>query len=185
MSYQNPQRYALPVQALHWLVALAIVAVWAIAMVADDLPKEERALWIWTHKSLGVTIFALLLVRIPLRLAFPSPRLPEGTSKLLVGLAHLGHTALYLLMLAVPLVGIAMSWSNGRAVDLWGLPLPALLPEDKPFAHDLKEWHETLGNALLFVAFAHAAAALFHQHWLKDGLLARMLPWGGRSTQQG
>ncbi|WP_431859064.1 cytochrome b [Azospirillum sp.] len=175
-------RYDLGMQALHWATALAIVGAFVLIQVVEGLPKgDSRTFMMGLHKSFGVTALALVLVRVAWRHVSPPPALPpmapwiETTSRF-------GHVALYALMVAVPVVGMVMSWSGGRPIAVFGLfTLPDLLPPNPALKKGAEEVHEVLGNAILILAGLHAAAALVHQYVLKDGVLARMLPWGAKA----
>lgn len=171
-------RYDLGFQILHWAMALVILTAWAVAIVMGDMPRgPDKVQMILFHKSLGVTVIALLLLRIVWRAASPPPAPSVQGGPWLHRAAAAGHLALYALMLAVPVVGVALSQAEGRAVTAWGLvTLPTLLGENKELAHTLEELHEVLGNGILALAGLHAAAALVHQYVLKDGVLSRMLP---------
>ncbi len=180
-------RYDLPMQALHWAIALLIITAFVLIQVVDGMPRgAERTALMGVHKSVGATVILLVVLRLVWRRISPPPALPAGTSPMMALAAKGGHVALYVLMIAVPVVGVLMSQAKGRPVEVWGLfTLPALLGENKDLGHQLEEVHEVLGNLIMIVAGLHAAAAMFHQYVLKDGVLARMLPWGdaGRARE--
>jgi cytochrome b561 len=170
-------RYSIPAQALHWVMALLILGAWIIPSLVEDLPKPERAQWIGLHKSIGITVLALLVLRAVWRLVSPPPDLPAGTAPWIRHGAVAGHAVLYALMLGLPLVGVLMSGAAGRPVMFFGLfTLPALIGPDPALAKTLKGVHEILANGILALVGLHVAAALFHQYVLKDGTLARMTP---------
>lgn len=172
------QGYRWPLVGLHWLTLLLIVAAYVIGSLMEDMALSplKLKLYAW-HKWLGMTVFFLLLPRLLLRW--------------LDGFDHGGgllpwearasaamHGALYLLMLAVPLLGWLQSSAAGFPVVWFGvLPLPDLVGKDKALAEVFKELHEGSVNLLLTLVVLHAAAALYHQHVRHDGVLARMVPW--------
>lgn len=164
-------------RALHWLVALLVVATYALALYREGIPKGDlRTLITMIHMSLGASVFALALVRIFWRFAHAAPR-PVPMSPLLQKAAHAGHGLLYLAMLGVPLVGLVMYWAKGRTPVLFGvMPLPPMIGENKALAHTLEEAHEELGHLMMLAAFGHAAVAIWHHKVLKDGTLGRMWP---------
>jgi len=89
------------------------------------------------------------------------------------------HSALYVLFFAVPLIGWAYSSAAGFPIVVFGvLPLPDFVSPDKALAALIKPWHEFSALALMGLALLHAAAALKHQWWDRDGLVSRM--WPGR-----
>ncbi|CAK0763485.1 superoxide oxidase [Azospirillaceae bacterium] len=169
--------YPLLIQIIHWITALAVIAAWCLALVVDDMPKgPERIQLIMIHKSIGVSVLALTMIRLVARHIMPLPPLPATMPKLMVFAALSVHALLYFLLLALPIVGIIMSWSAGRPVALWGLTLPTLMGPDKGLNEIMKETHEILANGILGLAFLHVAASIYHQFWLKDGIMARILP---------
>ncbi|WP_448189957.1 cytochrome b [Azospirillum sp. sgz301742] len=178
-DHVSKTRYDLVAQALHWGTALAIIAAFILIQVIEGMPKgDQRSFLMGIHKSLGVTALALVLVRVVWRHLNPPPAAPAMPGWMEMA-SRWGHVALYALMVAVPMVGMVMSWSAGRPIGVFGLfTLPDLLPPNPALKKGAEEVHEVLGNMILILAGAHAGAALFHQYVLKDGVLARMLPWG-------
>jgi len=174
-------RYDLMAQALHWTTAIAIVAAFVLIQVVEGLPKgPERSFVMGLHKSFGVIVVALVALRVAWRHVSPPPA-PPVMPAWMASASRLGHAALYALMLLVPVVGMVMSWSAGRPIAVFGLfTLPDLLPPSPVLKDTTEKVHEVLGNLVLIVAGLHAGAALFHHYVLKDGVLARMLPWGAR-----
>ena len=124
-------------------------------------------------------MFLLVWLRLAWRVMNPPPAYPNSMSKTLKALAHLGHAALYGLMIVIPLSGWLLSSAKGVQTVWFGvLPLPDLLDKDKELGHLLHEVHEALNFVLLFLLAGHVAAALKH-HWIdKDDILKRMLPCG-------
>jgi cytochrome b561 len=87
------------------------------------------------------------------------------------------HVAFYAFFLAMPVLGLATAWSDGKQVllPLTGIALPALLPADDALAHALEDVHRTIGTAFYFVIGAHVAAAAWHHFVRRDDALRRML----------
>lgn len=164
-----------PTRWMHWLAAVLVASAWALMQAEDLFPKgsEGRRLLAALHFDAGVLVLALLLVRLPWRLLRPVA--PIDLRPWMQRLAEAAKALLYVLMLLVPLTGLAalMARPNGAAIFGWALgdPSPALAALRRP----IKEVHEVLSNALLAVAAAHAAAALWHHYVLGDATLRRML----------
>lgn len=173
-----PTRYAAPSISIHWLMALIVLALFISVSMFEDAPDGPGKLqWIFLHKSLGITILGLLVVRVLLRGVFPAPALPSGMPKWQVGLAHALHAALYLAMLGIPLSGWLMSDAKGYHPQLFGFDvLPVLLAPNEALAHTFKEVHEAGASVLLALLGVHVAAAVYHHVRLKDDILRRMLP---------
>jgi len=178
-------RYTLLAIALHWLLALVILAMFAVGLYMADLPFSPLRLKLYNwHKWAGVTFLALTVLRLLWRVTHRPPALPQAITKAMPGWQtrayHATHYLLYLLFFAVPLIGWAYSSAAGFPIVWFGqIPLPDLLLKNKELADMIKPLHELSAYALVGLAGLHLAAALKH-HWVdRDGLLSRMLP--GRS----
>ena len=173
-------RYSLISITLHWLMFALIVAVYAMMELRDFYPRgsdPREAMKAW-HFTLGLSVFALVWVRIIARLftaAPPKLNEPAWRSRM----AKATHLALYALMIAMPLAGWVILSAEGDAIPFWGFNLPALVPVDKALAGQVEELHELGGTIGYWLIGLHAAASLFHHYVLKDGLLWRMVPRRG------
>ncbi|OAN51099.1 cytochrome B [Paramagnetospirillum marisnigri] len=173
-------RYDGVAMTLHWAMAAAILGLLASGFVMIGLkPGSAQQFQMYqTHKSVGITVLALTLLRLGWRLAHRPPSLPDTMPAWEQAVAHAGHWALYGLMLAMPLAGWAVVSTSpyNIATVLYGLlPLPHLpLPRDLNGAAKLAH----LIGAWLMVAtlLGHVGAALRHHLLLKDEVMARMLP---------
>jgi cytochrome b561 len=168
-------RFTLPARVLHWLMALLIVAMLfiGIGMVASVSGRHEWLLRI--HKPLGIAILVLAVVRLAVRLRHPPPALPTDLPALQKLAAHASHWLLYLLMLAMPLVGWAMLSAGGYPVMLGeSLRLPAIFPTSPIAFAILRHLHTWLALLLFLTFLAHMAAALYHGLIRRDGVLASM-----------
>ncbi|MGV3583151.1 MAG: cytochrome b [Methylophilus sp.] len=164
--------------ALHWVMVLLMVAVYACIELREFFPKgsdPREALKMW-HFMLGLSIFVLVWVRIIAMITGHVPPIvpePPMWQKLL---AKAAHGALYLLMIGLPLLGWFLLSAAGKPIPFFGLDLPALISENKDLARTLKELHETGGTIGYFLIGLHAVAALFHHYIVRDNTLLRMLP---------
>src|SRR5690606_731824 len=178
MSTQQPSRYGRLSIGLHWLMLLLIAAVYACIELKGNFPKgsETRALLKHWHFMLGLTVFALVWLRLLARLIAPTPQ-PSASTPLWETLpARLMHLALYALMIGLPLLGWALLSAAGKPTPFFGLELPSLLQPDRALAGQIKDVHELLGQAGYWLIGLHAAAALFHHYLRRDDVLQRMLP---------
>ena len=172
----NTLRYNPVSIALHWVMAALIVTTWSIAIAISDMPLSPTRItgYSW-HKWLGMTVLLLVLVRLVWRATHPAPKLELVMPLWQERAMQLTHFGLYLLMIAIPLVGWVMSSAKGYTVNYFGLfDLPNLVEKDKAFGHFLKEVHEYLADVLVALVSLHVLAALKHQFIDKDGLLSRM-----------
>ena len=175
----NVANYTRTAITLHWLVALLILVALPLGMVMTelDLSPTKLKLYSW-HKWLGVTVFALALLRIVWRLTHAAPALPETMPAWQRKAAAALHGLLYLLMLALPISGWLMSSAKGFQTVWFGvLPLPDLVAKNEELGHFFEETHEALVGLLLFLLAAHVAATLKHHFIDRDDIAARMLPW--------
>lgn len=170
-----PTRYDARSIALHWLTAALVVGLWAMGQTIDFFPKggpriTARSL----HIVFGVALALVLAWRIGWRLS-GGVRLPPAGAGRLDALASFVHRALYLLLIATVLLGIANVWVRGDTI--FGLlKIPAFDTANPGLRETVEDWHGLSANILLALAAAHAAAGLFHHLVLKDGVLRRMLP---------
>ena len=170
--------YTATAKGLHWLMALLILGLLALGFYMSDLPLSPEKLQYYSwHKWAGVTVFALVWLRLLWRVTHRPPVYPLGMSGLQQALAHTGHLVLYVLMIVIPLSGWFMSSAKGVQTVWFGvLPLPDLIARDKELGKQLAELHSALNIGLLLLIGGHAAAALFHHLVRKDDILRRMLP---------
>jgi cytochrome b561 len=162
---------------LHWLTVLMIIGLAIVGLNMDDLPNGPQKIQVYAlHKSVGLTVLVLTLLRLGWRLLAGAPALPPMPRWQRVA-AHASHVALYALLLAMPLSGWLFNSAAGFPLRWFGwVRIPALAAYDpglKGFAHDL---HEGLSKALLVVVVVHVAAALQHHFLYRDATLHRMLP---------
>jgi cytochrome b561 len=160
---------------LHWLMAIAILAMLfiGIGMVSTVAPKYVSLLL--THRTLGIAILALVVIRIVVRLRAGTPPLPIDLPPPMRLAAKLSHYALYALMLAMPLIGWGMVSAGGYPVTLlWGIQLPAILPANATLHALLWKAHATLAFAFFALILLHIAAGLFHALVRKDGVFESM-----------
>jgi cytochrome b561 len=176
----TPARYSGPAIALHWLIAAAIFATFPLGLYMADLPLSPRKLQLVSfHKWIGVTVLALMCLRLGWRLTHRPPPLPPVPAWQRRA-ARAAHWALYALLLGIPLTGWLYSSAAGVPTVYLGLwQLPDLVGKDKALAEALRLVHKSLNFALLALVVVHVAAAVKHHFADRDGLLGRMLPWIG------
>ncbi|NIC43725.1 cytochrome b [Aquabacterium sp. A08] len=173
-------RYHPVAMALHWLLGLALVGLFAVGLYMVDLPFSPQRLKLYNwHKWAGVVVLALSFLRLGWRWWQPPPALPAAIAQAMPAwqrLAHHGtHLGLYLAFFAVPLLGWAYSSAAGFPVVLFGVwPLPDLVAAEPALAEALKPWHGWAAYALAGLVVLHVAGALKHAWVDRDGLLARM-----------
>ena len=195
---QTNTQYTTVAKLLHWLIAIAIFGMFALGWYMSELPKEApkqmafdlfdwgivtwqvaeeisvRTFYFNLHKSLGVTIFALILFRIFWRFTHKPPAILNTYKAWERKLANGAHHLLYLLMVALPLSGIVMAVASKYGIKWFGLEFIGGL-DNKPLREAFKEVHEIVGVIMLLVIILHIAGALKHKFIDKDDTLKRML----------
>lgn len=167
------ERYSRVARWLHWGIGLLIIGNLAGGLLHDIAPKLIMPI----HKATGITILALVIVRIIWRLTHRAPAWPANFTGLERTVAGVTHFILYAFMLLIPLSGWVMSSASDRPISFFGLfdvPKFAVV-KDSLLAEISHEGHEILGFAMIALLVLHIAAALRHHIVLKDGMMARML----------
>lgn len=190
-------RYTKTAIILHWVIGLLLLVMFAFGYYMSDLPKDlpkvetldlfdlgvytlqlsepmtPRAFYFNLHKSIGVTLLALIFIRLFWRFTHAAPDFPATMQAWEKKLADAVHKVLYLLMLAVPLSGLLMAIFSKYGVLWFGIPFIGGL--DKP---DLREFfqesHEAIGFVLLSLIVLHVVAAIKHKVVDKDEVMQRM-----------
>jgi cytochrome b561 len=164
-------------RGFHWVIAALILAQFVVGSVAEEmkLTPAKLDLFVW-HKSIGVTVLVLALLRLAWRLGNPPPVMPAGTPDWERRLAAIAHWALYALIFAVPLSGWWVSDASRVPFKaFFFLPMPDFIETDRVLQETAAEVHEVLTMTLLIVVIVHIAAALRHHFLLHDDVLRRML----------
>jgi cytochrome b561 len=165
-------------RALHWATAVMLVALFGLGLSMTRWFEEDEELklrvYSW-HEWTGLTLFALTAFRLWWRLRHPVPALElpafERTA------SRLTYAAFYVILFAQPVSGWLMNSAFGFTMVYLGvLPLPNLVPVDRPLALFFQQIHFTLAMLLLALTAAHVGAVLYHQVLQRDGVLRRMLP---------
>ncbi len=175
-------------KAFHWIIVLLILVQGTLGLVMVDLPKKPGSIvFFTTHKSIGLTILALALLRLCWRAFDTRPHEPATVPLWQVMGARCGHALLYVLLFAVPLSGWLFDSASGlRPLLWWGIvKMPSLTGgPDKALAETLATVHAGLFWALIVVAAGHAAIALIHHFVNHDDVLRRMLPGRDASARE-
>jgi len=169
-------RYNPLAQALHWLTAALALAVLPLAWVAISLPNSELKGTMFTlHKSVGLTILAIVVLRIVWRMIHPAPADPAAPKALEV-IARINHWLLYAIFLIMPVSGYLLSALSGRSTAyFWLFTIPGFEKNEavqKVFA----TMHVVGQYAVYLLVALHIAGTVWHLVIRRDGLLERMLP---------
>ncbi|MCF8707333.1 cytochrome b [Rhizorhapis sp. SPR117] len=176
ISMEAQDRYSRVARWLHWVIALCIIAGIALGLLHDPLEDVFPAA-MSIHKSLGLTVLVLVLIRLGWRLGHTPPPLPQEMPGWEKSLAKITHALFYVLMLVMPLSGWIFTSAGKNPLNWFGLfdvPKFAVSKEDA-ITGITHEGHELLGFFLAGLVVLHIAAALRHHFLLKDNVLNRML----------
>jgi cytochrome b561 len=192
-------RYTRTAILLHWLIALGIFGMFALGWYMTELPKEApkqiaydlfdwgiytwhlteeaspRSFYFNLHKSIGITIFALIIIRIVWRIGHKPPALLASYKAWERKLSTGAHHLLYLLMIVIPASGLIMSVASKYGVKWFGLDFIAGI-DSEPLRNVFVEVHEYAGFILLAILALHISGALKHKFIDKDETMNRMLP---------
>lgn len=193
------KRYTTTAIILHWLIALGIFGMFAFGWYMTGLPREApeqmsydlfdlgiytwqlteesspRAFYFNLHKSIGITLLGLIIIRILWRVVHKPPALLTSYKAWERKLSTSAHHLLYLLMFIVPISGLIMSIAGKYGVKWFGLDFIAGF-ENKALREIFHETHEIAGLILLAIIVLHIAGALKHKLVDKDETMSRMLP---------
>lgn len=165
---------------LHWLVAAIVLLLLAFSFFLQDLAKPIQPNAYMIHKSLGLTVLVLMVLRIIWITYKGRPELPRSVPRWEVIFSRAIQHCLYLFLILMPICGWITSVASNRIpryFNLFNVPIPGLLP-NKSVAEFFDVSHKTIAWILIILIFLHIAGALKHFLWDKDQVLERMLPGG-------
>ena len=177
-AFSTRLRYGSVAQFFHWATAILVVAAFVygpggseqrVYSLAKDFDRQ-------IHETLGMGVLALVLIRLAWRAFDAAPDDPPMPPWMSLS-SKVVHAIIHMLLLAIPLTAIFGAWLEGHPLTLLGnVRIGPLLSEVHDVGSAIASIHTWLGDAILWVAGVHAAAALHHQSVLRDGVLRSMLP---------
>jgi cytochrome b561 len=171
-------RYGAGAQAFHWLTVMLVLAAYVLtkgdrnSLYSADADGLRRI-----HETLGVLVFIVVVLRLLCRLIDSTPA-KQPMPRWMTASAKLVRFALYALLIAIPVTAVLGTWLEGIPVTLFRFDIAPQIPQAHGLGQMIMEIHTILGNAILWVAGVHAAAALFHHFYLRDEVLQSMTPGG-------
>lgn len=169
------ERYSIVARTLHWIMAILILFNLWLGFAHDSLPRDWQVMPV--HKSVGLTVLALTLLRLGWRLTHRPTPLPDGLPAWERTAAKLTHYSFYAFMLLMPLTGWITTSAGNRPLNwffLFDVPKFAVTKGD-PIVGLSGETHEVVGFLWAALILLHVAAALRHHFILRDNVLRRML----------
>lgn len=165
--------------SIHWLVFLLVVGAYCAMELRGFAPRSYRPLINSIHFTCGISVLVLMVARLLVRIRYRAPAIVPRPHPAVTGISHLVHTIVYLMFIALPVLGFLAMYYRGTDWVAFGLQMP-VADEDLEFS--LKSWHELIANTGYFVIGLHAFGALFHHYVWKDNTLLRMMP--GKREQE-
>jgi cytochrome b561 len=164
--------------SIHWLTVLMVLSLILVGLLMQEMANSPTKIEVYAlHKSFGLTVLALTVLRLLWRLVAGTPAAATGVPRWQQFAAQASHGALYVILMAMPLSGWLYNSASGfplKWFGLFGLPkLSGYDPDVKAFALAMHEW---LFITLAIIVTVHAAAALKHHYFDRDATLSRMLP---------
>ena len=174
----RPEHYAPMAKWLHWIIALLVLMIIPAGIVMSNAtpgPLQDRLYML--HRSTGVLILALVLVRILVRVTYGAPPPYAGLTRFERIASTAAHHTLYMLLLLMPLAGWMMASAFGATTSFYGLfDLPNLVGKNEALFKVLNFAHKAGGILMVLVIVAHLGGALMHTFIKRDVVLWRMLP---------
>lgn len=178
MNNVSIARYGVVTQTLHWLTAGLVLIAFIFGQGGSEqhVYATARDFDRQLHETLGLTVFGLTIIRLLWRMVDGRHR-PSAMAGWMGRAAKAVQGLLYALLFAVPLTAIAGALLEGHPLTLLaGINILLPVPESHSAGEIVAEIHTWLGDAILWLAGFHALAALYHHYFLKDDVLASMLP---------
>lgn len=171
---------------LHWATVLLVAAMFAIGWWMVDLPRgPDRHFWFQLHKSIGLTVLWLTVLRAWYRWRHPPPPLPAALPAWRARAVRYVHAALYVLLVVQPLSGYLSSSFSGYQTRYFGIALPHWGWKDPPLNQLFTDLHVLSSLALVTLIAMHVTGALSHHRDHRDDVLGRMLPGWERRWRGG
>lgn len=175
---QKKTHYAKKFIVLHWLIALIVMTMLAGSFFLEDLPQAIKPTGIMMHKSLGITILILMILRVFWLAKLKRPTLPAAMPRWELWLARGVQAAMYVTLIGMAMVGWVMSALSNRIPVFFGivrLPLPGISP-NPDLAEIFFQIHQTIAWILIALIVLHIVGALKHAIIDKDNVMETMLP---------
>lgn len=174
----NSTRYGAVAQSFHWIMAVLVLAAFIYGPGGSEqrVYSPARDFDRQLHETLGIAVFALVILRVLWRMIDTRPD-PPAIGRWMDAGSKAVHAVLYLLMFALPLTAITGAWLEGHPLTLLGgVQVAPWLAKSHDVGATVAEIHTWLGDAIMWLAGLHALAALFHHFVLRDPVLVSMLP---------
>jgi cytochrome b561 len=170
------QRYSSTAIIIHWLMAIMILTMIGLGVYMVELPKgsDERSWFFALHKSIGLTLALLAIIRLTWKIMSDAPSLPSYIPVAKQKLAKATHHLLYVMMFIQPVSGYISSSFSGYKTKLWGIPLPHWGWKEPDLNKLFTLIHEISAICLVALILLHVAGVIYHLHKKENELIRRM-----------
>jgi cytochrome b561 len=174
---RSEQAYTPTAKTLHWVTAVLVLFMLPAGILMANMPDSEtKNLLFHLHRSTGVVLIPIILLRVFYRLTHPPAPLPPDLPPLMRFAAEANHLGLYAFLIVQPFIGwIATSAYRAPILVFWLFELPPIWPEDRVFSERMFTVHRLIGIGIALLVIAHIGGALFHHFIRRDTVLLRML----------
>lgn len=168
----KPNKWSAAVKVFHWGSVLLLLVVWGMITLYQNSDGDT---YLNLHRAFGVSMLFWMIARVISRIISPTPA-DVPMPKWQTTVSHLTHLLLYILLFAMPISGILMTWYGGRSIDMFGLfELPSILVTDRGQARLFNNLHtDVIWTTLLVFTALHILGALQHQFIKKDNIISRI-----------
>jgi cytochrome b561 len=164
---------------LHWLIALCVIAIIPVGIAMPNFEGPWGDALYNLHKSLGVLILVLMIVRVAYRLRHGAPPPEPSLEPWHRAASNTVHTLLYVLLVVQPILGYLANSAYGATTTFFGFfEIPPIIGKNEPLYGRLALIHRSLGFGIALLVLMHVGAALHHYFLRRDRVLHRMLPRG-------
>jgi cytochrome b561 len=174
----RPEHYAPLAKWLHWIIALLVIGIIPAGIVmanSDPGPLQDRLYLL--HRSTGLLILALAIIRLAVRVTYSAPAPYAGLTRFERIASTATHHLLYMLLFLMPVIGWTMASAFGATTSFYGLfDMPNLVGKNEPLFNVLQVAHKVGGILMALLALLHIAGAIMHTFVKRDIVLWRMLP---------
>lgn len=167
--------YSLSAKLMHWITGFMIIGMLFVGYLMSNLSPPQKFEVYNLHKSMGILLLFLAVVRLIMRIIITYPRLPEGTHRGIEIIAKINIFCLYTMMFLMPISGFLMSNLSGYSLSFFGFFSIPSFTENKLIAQLFYAIHKLGAVVLILLIITHIAGGLFHHFILKDNVLRRML----------
>ncbi len=178
----NQERYSTTAIILHWVMAILLLTLFGLGWYMVDLLKgsDERSWFFALHKSIGLTLAILVIIRLVWRNLHKPPALPDNIEQWKQKIANTVHNLLYLFMFLQPVSGYISSSFSGYKTKFWGYPLPQWGWKDQVLNEFFTGIHVASSIALICFISLHILGAISHIIRTDQAMMQRMLPGEGK-----